>query len=98
MQDEQTPTEETLTDLSEAAAEPVEDSQDLNAAPEGEAAEEVATDEAQAARSRARVFAELAGDGSLVAVSHFSFPGLGHLRRSGKGWAWVPLDYSSQVR
>lgn len=56
------------------------------------------TDEAQAANTRSRMFAELARDGSLVAVTHFSFPGVGHLRQSGKGWTWVPLDYSSQVR
>jgi len=56
------------------------------------------TDEPQAATTRARVFADLAKDGSLVAVSHFSFPGLGHLRKAGKGWQWLPVDYSGQVR
>lgn len=55
------------------------------------------TDEPQAAATRERVFAELAKEGSLVAISHFSFPGVGHLRRVGKGWAWLPVDYSSQV-
>ncbi|WP_457424329.1 MBL fold metallo-hydrolase [Roseateles sp. P5_E7] len=55
------------------------------------------SDEPQAARSRARVFAELARDGSLVAVSHFNFPGIGRLRQEGKGWQWLPLDYRSQV-
>lgn len=56
------------------------------------------SDQPKAAAARARTFAQLAKDGSLVAVSHFSFPGLGHLRKSGKGWVWVPVDYSSQVR
>jgi glyoxylase-like metal-dependent hydrolase (beta-lactamase superfamily II) len=56
------------------------------------------TDEPQAARTRARVFAELARDGSLVAVTHFSFPGVGRLRQVGKGWQWLPIDYSGQVR
>lgn len=55
-------------------------------------------DEPKAAATRARVFAELAQEGSLVAVTHFNFPGVGHLRRAGKGWQWVPLDYSSLVR
>ncbi|RZL01765.1 MAG: MBL fold metallo-hydrolase [Rubrivivax sp.] len=55
-------------------------------------------DQPKAAAARARTFAKLAKDGSLVAVSHFSFPGLGHLRQAGKGWVWVPVDYSSQVR
>ena len=56
------------------------------------------TDEPQAAQARARVFAELAKDGSLVAVSHFNFPGVGRLQKAGKGWNWLPLDYASQVR
>lgn len=55
------------------------------------------TDEPMAAKSRARVFAELAKDGCLVAVTHFNFPGIGRLRQAGKGWQWVPLDYRSQV-
>lgn len=55
-------------------------------------------DEPQAAATRARVFGELARDGSLVAATHFSFPGVGRLRQAGKGWQWVPLGYSSQVR
>lgn len=56
------------------------------------------TDEPQAAASRARLFEALAQDGSLVAVSHFSFPGMGRLRQAGSGWVWVPVNYSSQVR
>ncbi|MGC4060448.1 MAG: MBL fold metallo-hydrolase [Aquabacterium sp.] len=56
------------------------------------------SDQAKAAKARAATFAQLAKDGSLVAVSHFSFPGVGHLRKDGKGWVWVPVNYSSQVR
>lgn len=56
------------------------------------------TDPAQAAKTRARLFAELAKDGSLVAVTHFNFPGVGRLRQADKGWQWLPLDYSSQLR
>lgn len=56
------------------------------------------TDQPAAAKARARVFDELAGKGSLVAASHFSFPGIGHLRKAGKGYRWIPVDYSSQVR
>jgi glyoxylase-like metal-dependent hydrolase (beta-lactamase superfamily II) len=55
------------------------------------------SDEPQAAKTRARVFSELAKDGSLVAVAHFNFPGIGRLRQAGKGWQWLPLDYRSQV-
>jgi hypothetical protein len=56
------------------------------------------TDQPKAAKARATTFAQLAKDGSLVAPAHFSFPGVGHLRKAGKGWVWVPLNYSSQVR
>jgi glyoxylase-like metal-dependent hydrolase (beta-lactamase superfamily II) len=56
------------------------------------------TDEPAAAKTRAKVFADLAKNGSLVAVSHFSFPGVGHLVKAGKGWQWLPQDYRGQVR
>jgi hypothetical protein len=29
-----------------------------------------------------------------VGSAHLSFPGLGHLRRDGTGYAWVPVNYS----
>ena len=56
------------------------------------------SDEDKARASRQKMFAQLAGDGSLVAVAHFPFPGLGRLRAVGKGYAWEPLNYSSQVK
>lgn len=56
------------------------------------------TDEPQAEAARARLFAELAKDGSLVAAAHFSFPGMGRLSVAGKGWRWVPVNYASQLR
>jgi glyoxylase-like metal-dependent hydrolase (beta-lactamase superfamily II) len=50
---------------------------------------------AEAARKKA--FAEAAKDGYLVGIAHIAFPGLGHLRANagGKGYTWVPLNYSS---
>jgi len=39
-------------------------------------------------------YAEAAKQGYLVGSAHLSFPGLGHLRAEGKGYAWVPLNYS----
>ena len=50
---------------------------------------------AEAARKKA--FAEAAKDGYMVGVTHIAFPGLGHLRSGpgGKGYTWVPLNYSS---
>lgn len=56
------------------------------------------SDQPQAAKARAATFAQLAKDGSLVAASHLSFPGVGHLRKSGKGWVWLPVSYGGQVR
>lgn len=49
----------------------------------------------KAARAeRKKVFTEAAKDGYLVAVSHLSFPGIGHLRVKGKGYDWLPLNYT----
>jgi len=56
------------------------------------------SDEPHARSARASVFKALAKDGSLVAVAHFPFPGVGRLRAMGKGFVWEPLNYSSQVK
>jgi glyoxylase-like metal-dependent hydrolase (beta-lactamase superfamily II) len=54
-------------------------------------------DSKRAAESRRAAFADAAKKGWLVGVSHVSFPGLGHLRAApgGKGYTWVPLNYST---
>ena len=51
----------------------------------------------QAEAARKKAFAEAAKDGYMVGVTHIAFPGLGHLRPGpgGKGYTWVPLNYSS---
>lgn len=46
-----------------------------------------------AAAQRKRAFADAADDGYLVAPAHMSFPGVGHLRRDGAGYRWLPLPY-----
>jgi len=56
------------------------------------------SNETHARSARASVFKALAKDGSLVAVAHFPFPGVGRLRAAGKGFVWEPLNYSSQVK
>lgn len=33
-----------------------------------------------------------AGD-NLVAGAHLPFPGIGHARSEGRGYAWVPVEY-----
>jgi glyoxylase-like metal-dependent hydrolase (beta-lactamase superfamily II) len=55
------------------------------------------TDSKAAATARKAAYAEAAKIGSLVGLTHVAFPGLGHLRTApdGKGYIWVPLNYSS---
>ena len=52
------------------------------------------TDSKAAAVQRKKAYAEAAKRGYLVGSAHLSFPGLGHLRAEGKGYEWVPLNYS----
>ncbi len=52
------------------------------------------TDSKAAAVQRKRAYADAARHGYLVGSAHLSFLGLGHLRAEGKGYAWVPLNYS----
>ena len=51
-------------------------------------------DARSAAAQRKRTFADAARNGYLVGSSHISFPGIGHVRANGKGYAWVPVNYS----
>jgi glyoxylase-like metal-dependent hydrolase (beta-lactamase superfamily II) len=59
-----------------------------------EIAVEFDVDQAQAVKTRRQVFAETAKDRLWVAGAHMPFPGIGHIRAEGKGFAWVPLEYS----
>ena len=43
--------------------------------------------------SRQRILADSARNGWLVAAAHHPFPGIGHVRSEGKGYAWVPVEY-----
>ena len=47
-----------------------------------------------AAEQRKKLYAEAAKDGSLIGGAHLSFPALGRLRADGKGYDWIPLNYS----
>ena len=51
-----------------------------------------------AATQRLQAYADAAKAGYLVGTAHLSFPGLGHIRAEGKGYAWVPLYYSAAVK
>ncbi|HEY1393935.1 MAG TPA: MBL fold metallo-hydrolase [Methylibium sp.] len=52
------------------------------------------TDNKPAIASRKLWFAKAAKDKMLLAGAHLSFPGLGHVRAEGKGYVWVPVEYS----
>ena len=52
------------------------------------------TNQKAAAVQRKRAFADAAKGGYLVAAAHLSFPGIGRLRPEGKGYAWMPVNYS----
>ena len=52
--------------------------------------------DAKAARpAREKAYAAAAKDGYYVAVTHVSFPGIGKLRVDGKGYDWLPVNYSA---
>ncbi len=52
------------------------------------------SDPKAAMAERKKAYADAADKGYWVAASHLSFPGLGHLRRDGKGYVFVPANYS----
>lgn len=52
------------------------------------------SDEKAAAAARKQVFDDAARNGWLVGGAHLQFPGLGHLQAQGKGYRWVPVNYT----
>jgi glyoxylase-like metal-dependent hydrolase (beta-lactamase superfamily II) len=61
---------------------------------EPEIPDEYDFDKAKGAAERRKVYADVATGGYLVAAAHISFPGVGYFRGEGKGFVWVPLNYS----
>ena len=53
------------------------------------------TDSKAAAAQRKKAYRDAAKQGYLVASAHLSFPGIGHLRAEGKGYVWLPVNYSA---
>jgi len=53
-------------------------------------------DSGMAAVQRKKVFADAAEKHNWVAGAHLSFPGIGHLRTAGSGYAFVPVNYGPQ--
>lgn len=52
------------------------------------------SDSAAAISSRKKAFAAAARDKLWVAGAHLPFPGIGHVRAEGEGYAWVPVEYA----
>ena len=52
------------------------------------------TDSKAAAVQRKKAFADAAKKGYWVGSAHLPFPGIGHLRADGKGYVFVPINYS----
>jgi glyoxylase-like metal-dependent hydrolase (beta-lactamase superfamily II) len=53
------------------------------------------SDRKAAAAVRKAAYTEAAKEGYLVGVTHLSFPGVGRLRAVGKGYQWLPLNYTN---
>jgi glyoxylase-like metal-dependent hydrolase (beta-lactamase superfamily II) len=52
-------------------------------------------DSQSASMQRQHAFADATKAGYLVGTAHLSFPGIGHVRAEGNGYAWVPVIYSA---
>lgn len=48
-------------------------------------------DDALAKRTRSTTLSKLASDQELVFSPHFPYPGVGHIKRTGENFAWVPV-------
>lgn len=59
-----------------------------------QASYEADSDRAAAIAARKRTMAQAADGGWWVAGAHLPFPGLGHVRREGEAFAWVPAEFS----
>jgi glyoxylase-like metal-dependent hydrolase (beta-lactamase superfamily II) len=49
-------------------------------------------DPAEALATRRRVYDQAAADDARILVYHFPFPGIGRVRRAGRGWRWEPEE------
>jgi glyoxylase-like metal-dependent hydrolase (beta-lactamase superfamily II) len=52
------------------------------------------SDAKSAAAERRKAYADAAKGGYLVAAAHLQFPGMGHLVTAGKGYAFIPVNYT----
>lgn len=49
-----------------------------------------------AAPQRKKAYADAARNGYYVGIAHVAFPGIGQLRRDGKGYRWLPANYTTK--
>jgi glyoxylase-like metal-dependent hydrolase (beta-lactamase superfamily II) len=54
------------------------------------------SDAKSAMAERKKIFAEAAKSGEWVAGAHLAFPAVGHVVASGKGYAFVPINYTAK--
>jgi glyoxylase-like metal-dependent hydrolase (beta-lactamase superfamily II) len=52
------------------------------------------SDQAAAAASRRQAFDAAARGGYLIGGAHLQFPGIGHLEKEGKGYQFIPVNYT----
>jgi glyoxylase-like metal-dependent hydrolase (beta-lactamase superfamily II) len=52
------------------------------------------SDKKAAAASRKKAFDAAAKGGYLIGGAHLQFPGVGHLATAGKGYRWIPVNYT----
>ncbi|MES2959111.1 MAG: MBL fold metallo-hydrolase [Pseudomonadota bacterium] len=53
-------------------------------------------DSKAAAPQRKKAYADAARNGYYVAIAHVAFPGIGQLRADGKGYRWLPANYTTK--
>ena len=53
-------------------------------------------DSKAAAPQRKKLYADAAAKGYFVAFTHVSFPGIGHIRKEGAGYEWLPVNYTNK--
>jgi glyoxylase-like metal-dependent hydrolase (beta-lactamase superfamily II) len=51
----------------------------------------------QPAYGHTRTFADAAENGYLLAFDHLSFPGVGHIRKEGDHYRWIPVEYMNDA-
>jgi glyoxylase-like metal-dependent hydrolase (beta-lactamase superfamily II) len=54
------------------------------------------SDSKAAESEREKALAEAAAGGYWVGIAHVPFPGIGHVRKEGAGYTWVPINYSPE--